>query len=147
LTHRRIQRTGPLGATVVLALLFGSISAPLRSCVSHEGHTHQALLLVSEAETDAPATPASPVGHVGHTSHAGPDPDAPEPSHRPGTDAGCDCLGLCPLQDAPASALGIAGAQFWQLDHHAPAILRAEVDAPPGAPRTLPPARGPPSRA
>lgn len=80
--HKRAVRT--LGVSVLAIFLFGLTSGPLRTCVSHPGH--------SSSQHGGDAAPEHDASH-----HASPATDgAPDAEHQ-----GCTCLGVCSVQTAP----------------------------------------------
>ena len=112
MTRSRIRTTGPLGTAVVLTFLLGSLSAPLRPCLSHQGHDHHgppADLAHPQAAEVAHHHERHETPHGGPASSAEQDPvldaGAPADGEAP---AGCECLGLCQLETSPFLPIGAA---------------------------------------
>ena len=112
MTRSRIRTTGPLGTAVVVTFLLGFLSAPLRPCVSHQGHAHHDAVGGGSA-TAVSESPSEPATHHGHTHADAPGAtdgeafDSGVPAEG-GAPSGCECLGLCQLETSPFLPLGAA---------------------------------------
>jgi len=132
----RIRSAGPFGPVVVLVFLLGLLSAPLRPCDSHPGHGHAQ---GAHGPVDAASTSA------GHTHHLGTVAQSERDSS--GEDAaagGCDCLGLCSLEQAPFLPLQAARVDALAPGPDQSSVQRAGIARLTGDPAAVPLARGPP---
>ena len=82
--HAYKRATRSLGVSILAVFLFGLTSAPLRTCVSHPGHS-------SGQHGGQVATEHGASHHVMPATDRAPDVD-----HR-----GCSCLGQCSVQTEP----------------------------------------------
>lgn len=100
-TRKRILQAPPLRWLVVGTFLVGGLSAPIRSCLTHEGHDRH-----GDPESRlVTAVAGSMQGEGRGDGHAESHRLA---AHDDPPQAGCSCLGLCQLETAPI--LEIAGA-------------------------------------
>jgi len=84
-SYKRAMRT--LGVSVMAVFLFGLTSGPLRTCVSHPGHS------LDQHESQVASV-------HGASHHAMPTTDrAPDAEHE-----GCSCLGHCSVETSPYAA-------------------------------------------
>lgn len=140
MTRRRIRSTGPLRTVVVSVFLVALLTAPLRSCLAHDGHAHGIFAYAAHSSTEAV--------HQGHLGHAGQDgAPASDPEQGDGANTGCDCLGSCQLESPPPLPHGEGLTDAVQPGPLQVSPPDRDEEPTKGAPHAVPPARGPPALA
>lgn len=137
--------TRVLGTAIVAVFLFGSVSGPLRTCLSHPTHASGSHGGMHSAPQHAAAQGATQAPSHGAT-HGDTHGETAPAEHVPATDhAGCSCLGRCSLENAPGLP-GSFGPTTAQASDAPRATVAASVRVYTGRdPFQLPLARPPPA--